>query len=487
MEGAEFFAVVQASLQGTVGNDVNVELDETFRGIKPYAGLADEKQQQAFDKKLEKIVSEGLVGRRESLASYLLASTRARDSFSESVSRIVVELSPPARVKKSAQDVNVLWDNNGTLTIALKHISVAAGKAMGGFGAEIDSAMSLCALTDGYIDKANVVIAQSTASASAQCAALAETQVDWTFVQHPNYVKLDEKSRSSVVTNVGKAVKDGLLDRRDGLAQHLARSQRAQSLFSSSAGHLEFVVDSDNRCKTPMDLQEGAGVLRIMVKLSEMVKGAVKGGWGELIDTRLALQVDDEEGMRQAEATCVVEANALPRGTTIDVDWGFVSHDRWRKMTQTDRVKFYADFSKKFISSGIKDLTKHLASSARAWQMFAEAISCVRIAPQLSGSLTPVLAPDGIIVLPMLTTDVLKAPSWGQMADEVLQLRVEEEKALVKAQTTIEKTGCGGLAIQVDWSFLDDPALLRGKEEKRIGLINTLTAWIKSGIGGRKG
>jgi hypothetical protein len=55
------------------------------------------------------------------------------------------------------------------------------------------------------------------------------------------------------------------------------------------------VVDGDNRCKVPVDVQEGAGVLRLLMRLSELSKGGSRGGWGELVDSRLALQVDDEE------------------------------------------------------------------------------------------------------------------------------------------------------------------------------------------------
>lgn len=90
-----------AALQ-QLNESLSVEFPKDFEAVKPYAALGAQEQKQ-FMLKVVKAVNDGLgSNKKDSLSSYLQVSVRAREKFL-AVKRIVVELSPPGKLKSSSQ------------------------------------------------------------------------------------------------------------------------------------------------------------------------------------------------------------------------------------------------------------------------------------------------------------------------------------------------------------------------------------------------
>jgi hypothetical protein len=488
MNGEVFAAA--AGLLRSVGNpDLQIDLATDYETLKPYAAL-DDKEKKNFATKLAKSVTDGLASnKKDSLLGYLQVSARGREKFS-AVSRIAVELSPPSKLKTSTQDFHAVWDSAGTLTLIVNQKSVIEGKMSEGFGPAIDLAMQLCALTDGYMDKAKLAIGQTMSAAAQMCPPL-RFEMDWAFVDSANYVKLAEDARSTVVSTAAGLVKSGMLEKKDGLACHLQRSARATAAFAAEVQTVMLSIDPDNRCKAPYELTDGgAGVLKVLVRLNALDKAAA--GWGPAADERLALRVVDEEGMRAAQNACDQYAQHLPQGTRIDVDWSFTLVDKWRKMKPDERASALASIAKKTIMTGATDKREGLAGlfakSNRARQIFTEKVGVVQLRVEMAGAPKPMLLEGGVLSVPCLLTALDESQPWGTLADTALGLRVQDEVELRKMEAAIEKTGCAGLPVMVDWaSFLDEPNLLRQPADKRLGVAQTMLSMIQAGIGGRQG
>lgn len=327
------------------------------------------------------------------------------------------------------------------------------------------------------------------ATASQQCPGLA-LEVDWSFVDHANYVKLAEDARAAAVANCALLVKSGMLEKKDGLAAHLARSQRAQALFKQHVTTVQLSIDADNRAKAPFELSEaGAGVLRVSFRLNVLDKGT--SGWGPAADERYALRVVEEEGMRQVQIVCEQLVQHLPQGTRLEVDWTFAQNDKYRKMKPEERAAVFVSIAKKTLPSGVSDkregLLGYFAKSSRARQAFSQRVGAVLLRIEFGGSVKPLLMEGGVLALPCLLAAVDEIQPWGTLADAALGLRVQDEVELRKMEAAIEKTGCAGLPVQVDWSFLDDPALLRATAEKRLGVAQAMLSVVQGGLAGKTG
>jgi hypothetical protein len=346
-------------------------------------------------------------------------------------------------------------------SVVVNQKSVIDGKIAEGFGPAIDAAMQLCALTDTYMEKAKLVIGQTMATASQQCPAI-KFEMDWGFVEHANYVKLAEDARAAAVNNCATLLKAGMLEKKDGLASHLQRSQRAVNTFREHVETVMLTVDADNRCKAPFELSEaGAGVLRVSFRLNLLDKGTT--GWGPAVDDRFSLRVVDEEGMRQVQMICEQLVQQLPQSTRLEVDWNFTLNDKWRKMKPEERAAVFASICKKTLPSGVNDKRDGLAGlfsrSNRAREQFCQKVGVVLLRLEMGGAVKPILMEGGVLSLPCLLASVDEAQPWGSLVDTALGLRVQDEAEIRKMEAAIEKTGCAGLPVQVDWSFLDEPNL----------------------------
>ncbi len=488
MDG-EVFAVAAGMLRSMGCPDLAVDLATDFDSLKPFVVL-DEKEKKNFMTRLTKTVNDGLASnKKDSLLGYLQVSARAREKFSQ-VTRVAVELSPPSKLKSMSQDFHAVWDSAGTLTVIVNQKSIVDCKTFEGFGPAIDAAMQLCALTDVYMDKAKLAIGQTVSAASQLCPPL-QFEVDWSFIESPAYVKLAEDARSAAVATVATLAKTGLLEKKDGLASHLQRSARATASFAEHIQTVLLAVDPDSRCKVPFELTEaGAGVLRISVKLNGLDKSSA--AWGPAVDERYALRVVDEEGARAVQNACEQHVQHLPAGTRLEVDWNFMNTDKWRKMKPEERVSALNAIAKKTLATGCADkrdgLAALFAKSARVRQIFTEKVGVVQLRVELSGVHKPLLLEGGVLSLPCVLASLDDVQPWSALTDTALALRVQDEVELRKYEAAIEKTGCAGLPVLVDWSsFLDDPAMLRQPKEKRMSVAATMLSVVQGGIGGRQG
>ena len=174
------------------------------------------------------------------------------------------------------------------------------------------------------------------------------------------------------------------------------------------------------------------------------------------------------------------------------MDWSFSVLDKWRKMKPDERAGVLASMAKKTLMTGCTDkrdgLAGLFAKSNRARQIFTEKVGVVQLRVEMGGAPKPMLLEGGVLSLPCLLTAVDEVQPWGTLADAALGLRVQDEVELRKYEAAIEKTGCAGLPVLVDWaSFLDEPNLLRQPAEKRLAVAATMLSLVQAGIGGRQG
>lgn len=417
-------------------------------------------------------------------------SARASQRFAASISKIVVEISPPGKITPSSADLQITV-NEGlrTITCVLKLDSVVGGKIKEGWGPRVDKALGLCALTDGYIDKVKLSIAAINAEVVSIVKGV-EGDVDWSFIEDANYKKLEEGARQQACNSVGALLKAGLLDRTDGLARHLARSERALGIFLSNVKSVELWVSADNKCKAPFEISEQDGKLRVGVRLNALGNVA---GWGPAVDDKFGLQVVDEEGMRQVLIAVQSVQSQLPAGLALDFDYSvLLTHDKWKKMKPDEKKAFFTSLCKKTIPLGINDkregLLAVLERSSRVRSAFCSRVGTLRIRIEVSGKPVPMLQDPGILVLPLLLADVDGAQAWGTLADACLGTRIDDELAIRKAEAAIEKSAMGKVKVTVDWaSFADEPALVRSVKDKRLAAIQAGVDVVQTGISQRQG
>ncbi len=93
----------------------------------------------------------------------------------------------------------------------------------------------------------------------------------------------------------------------------------------------------------------------------------------------------------------------------------------------------------------------------------------------------------GVLVVPVLVTQVDDAQTWSTLVSNVLSLRVDEEEAIRKAEAAVEKAA-QGVRVVLDWgTFMDEPALLRAPLDKRLAQITSFTGIVTGGVCGRAG
>lgn len=468
--------------------------DPGYESQKPFSTL-DDKGKTAFLNKLKTWVANGLSGKqKDSLLTYLTASARGREKFA-CINRIVVELSPPAKMKNSSLDLQIeANDATGVLTAYIKYATVADGKPAEGWGPKTDAALSLMCLTDSYLDKARLVVSQATAETAQLIGTegITSVGVDWSFTEEQGYAKMTEEQRASCVAQTATALKQGMLERASGLARHLARSQRAQKVLSGERGirEIKLWVSTDNRCKAPFELSEDGPVLRVGVSANKLDQAAT-AGWGPAVDDRFALLVVDEEGMRQVVLAVQQHQQLLPQGTRLEVDWSVCSTDRWRKMKPEEKQGIFTSMCKKMFQSGLSDrkdgLVSMLMRSPRAKSIFTQKCGVLRIRLEAAGAAKPMLLDQGVVVVPVLLNQVDSGPAWGPLIDPVLGLRIDDEEAIKKAEAALMKINMAGITVRYDWSFMDDPAIVRLASDKRAAIIAGFQSIIQAGLGGRQG
>ena len=428
-------------------------------------------------------VSNGVAStKKDSLMTYLSKSERARKKFS-AITSCLIQMSPPGKLRKGTDDINVeVNDLGGTMTVTYKLATLTSSACSEGWGPKTDDAMALCCLSDTYIDKAKLTISQVMSETGVHLPGL-EGDVDFSFIEDANFVKLDESARQAAINSCATAFKAGMLTNKTGLVRYLARSKRATTIFQNQIKSVHLCVDGTNKCKAPYELTEDGGCLKVLCKLSGI--GSLKEGWGPAIEDRFNLQVIDEEGMRNLNIVAEQLATGLPAGTRIDFDWSDTLQDKWRKMKDDDKDKAYTDMAKRLLPLGINDrkegITGYLNRSARAKSIFASKVAVVRVKMELSGKPQAMLLEGGVLVLSWILKDVGSNPNWGSLMDPVLDLLVVEEETMRKMLTNIEKAAYH-VPVICDWSFMDDPTTAKNKIEKKVDMITAFYGFIKSGL-----